>query len=81
MQKDSELTDQIIGPKGLRQQIIDEQEKIARIDEELKNVVSRQTNSRVETELLLSRRSAASTTYQGIEADGGRRTTMTSGTK
>jgi hypothetical protein len=56
VQEDIRLTDQVIGPKGLRQQISDEQEKIARIEDELKDVKSRQTNSRVETELLLSRR-------------------------
>jgi hypothetical protein len=49
-------TEKVIGPKGLRQRILDEQEKVARIDEELKDVETRQTNSRVETELLLARR-------------------------
>jgi hypothetical protein len=50
------LTDQIIGPKGLRQRIVDEQVKFARATEEFKDVESRQTNSRVDTELLLQRR-------------------------
>jgi hypothetical protein len=50
------LTDQAIGPKGLRQRIVDEQVKLARAAEELKDVESRQTNSRVDTELLLNRR-------------------------
>jgi hypothetical protein len=55
--KDEEaLTDQIIGPKGVRQRIVDEQVKLARVEEELKDVESRQTNSRVDTELLLARR-------------------------
>jgi hypothetical protein len=50
------LTDQIIGPKGVRQRIVDEQVKLARAQEELKDVEDRQTNSRVDTELLLQRR-------------------------
>jgi hypothetical protein len=50
------LTDQIIGPKGVRQRIVDEQVKLARVEDELKDVESRQTNSRVDTELLLARR-------------------------
>ena len=50
------LTDQIVGPKGVRQRIADEQVKLARAQEELKDVESRQTNSRVDTELLVERR-------------------------
>jgi hypothetical protein len=50
------LTDQIIGPKGVRQRIVDEQVKLARAEEEFKDVESRQTNSRVDTERLLLRR-------------------------
>jgi hypothetical protein len=50
------LTEQIIGPKGVRQRIVDEQVKLTRVEEELKDVESRQTNSRVDTELLLARR-------------------------
>ncbi len=50
------LTDLAIGPKGLRQRIVDEQVKGKLVDEELKDVEDRETNSRVETELLLERR-------------------------
>ncbi len=50
------LSDQIIGPKGARQRIADEQVKLGRVQEELKDVRDRQTNSLVDTELLLQRR-------------------------
>ncbi len=54
------LTDELIdkkdGSKGLRHRIVDEEEKIKRINEELKDVADRRTNSMVETELLLARR-------------------------
>ncbi len=50
------LTDQIVGPKGVRQRIVDEQIKLDRVTEEAKDVESRQTNSLVETELLVVRR-------------------------
>jgi hypothetical protein len=57
---ETELTEEAIGtkdkPKGLRQRIVDEQEKLKRINEELKDVSDRQTNSTVDTELLLARR-------------------------
>jgi hypothetical protein len=51
-----ELTEKAIGPKGLRQAIIDEQIKGARIKDEMLDVTGRQTNAEVETELLQSRR-------------------------
>jgi hypothetical protein len=50
------LTEQAIGPKGLRQRIWDEEGKLARVAEELKDVESRKTNSLVDTELLVRRR-------------------------
>jgi hypothetical protein len=49
-------TEKAIGPKGLRQRIVDEQIKNARVAEELVDLSGRKTNSLVETELLLSRR-------------------------
>jgi hypothetical protein len=56
----SDLTEETIdkkdGGKGLRHRIIDEQEKLKQVNEELKDVGDRQTNSQVETELLLARR-------------------------
>jgi hypothetical protein len=56
---DTELTEEAIGtkdkPKGLRQRLIDEQEKYRLVLEELKDVGDRQTNSRVDAELLLAR--------------------------
>ena len=55
--QESELTKQVIGPKGLRQRIMDEQVKKGRVEEELKDVAGRQKlNALVETELLLARR-------------------------
>ena len=60
IQEDITLTDQIIGPKGLRQQILDEEAKIAHIDEELKDVETRKTNEATwRQELLLLLRYAA----------------------
>jgi hypothetical protein len=50
------LTAEAIGPKGLRQRIVDEEIKIGLLDEELKDVIDRQTNSQVDTDLLLARR-------------------------
>jgi hypothetical protein len=52
----TDLTQLAIGPKGLRQRIVDEQVKNARIKEEMRDVTGRQTNAEVETELLQSRR-------------------------
>jgi hypothetical protein len=51
----ADLTQQAIGPKGLRQRIIDEQTKLARITEEMKDVTGREKNADVEAELLQSR--------------------------
>jgi hypothetical protein len=61
------LTEQIIGPKGVRQRIVDEQVKLARVQEELKDVASRQTNSRVDTELLLARRAQLERRIEELE--------------
>jgi hypothetical protein len=52
----TDLTQQAIGPKGLRQRIIDEQVKNSRIKEEMRDLTGRQTNAEVETEILQSRR-------------------------
>jgi len=59
VEEETALTEEAIETpksKGLRRRIIDEQQKIALIDEELKDVAGRQTNALVETELLLSRK-------------------------
>jgi hypothetical protein len=56
VKEEAALQEQIIGPKGLRQRIIDEQTKNKRVDEELKDLAGRKTNSLVDTELLLARR-------------------------
>jgi hypothetical protein len=64
------LTEQVIGPKGLRQQIVDEQIKLARVIEELKDVEDRQTNSRVDTELLLQRRAQLERRIEELKKTG-----------
>jgi len=51
----SDLTQQAIGPKGLRQRIIEEQTKGGRIKEEMLDVTGREKNADVESELLQSR--------------------------
>jgi hypothetical protein len=56
VKQDTELSEKAIGPKGLRQRIIDEQGKSARMDDELKDVAGRRTNNLVDAELLQSRR-------------------------
>jgi hypothetical protein len=56
VKEDTDLTEKVIGAKGLRQRIVDEQVKNARVDEELKDLAGRRTNSLVDTELLLARR-------------------------
>src|SRR5262249_39790998 len=52
----TELTQQAIGPKGLRQRIIDEQTKGARIKEEMLDGTGGEKHADVESELLQSRR-------------------------
>lgn len=52
---ETELTEKAIGPKGLRQRIADELVKSGRVDDELKDLDGRKTNSLVDTELLLAR--------------------------
>jgi hypothetical protein len=56
IKQESDLTEKAIGPKGLRQQIIDEQAKNARVDEELKDVAGRRTNNLVDVGRLQERR-------------------------
>jgi len=61
------LTELVIGPKGLRQRIVDEQIKLGRANEELKDVQDRQTSSRVDTELLLERRAQLKRRIEQLE--------------
>jgi hypothetical protein len=60
VKRETELTEEAIGtkekPKGLRQRIIDEEEKLKQAKEERKDVADRQTNSEVDAELLVARR-------------------------
>jgi hypothetical protein len=51
----ADLTQLAIGPKGLRQRIADEQVKNSRVKEEMRDVLGRETNAIVETEILASR--------------------------
>src|SRR5262249_24970630 len=55
VEADMNLADERIGPKGLHLRIAEEKEKNSRLDEEQKDLVDRQTNSLVDTELLRAR--------------------------
>lgn len=52
------LTEQLIGPKGLQQRLVDERHKYEDVIDELKVVYPLVVNTKVESELILKRRAA-----------------------
>ncbi len=63
----ADLTQLAIGPKGLRQRITDEQVKNGRVKEEMRDVLGRDTNAIVETEILASRQAQLEKRVEELE--------------